>query len=466
MEISEITKALDMNSEYLGISRLVLMENAGKEISKECERFRSVAIFCGTGNNGGDGFVAARHLSGIGKRVKVYAIHGRRSREAEKNFEILKRLDSVEIRLIKDSADCREIGKELKEFDLVIDALIGTGVRGEVREPIKSLVNVINSSKAFRLCVDLPTPGVNPDLTISFHIPKTEGAKTVDIGIPREVESFCGPGDVYLSIPKRKGDEHKGDFGRLLVIGGSREFAGTPSLVAQSALRAGIDLVTIYCPAYVADRIPFDPNLIIKAMESEFYFSESDIDKIRDINFDAVVIGNGLGRKEETMYAVRKFLRSQEKPVILDADALKLIKLKDLRKNTIITPHAMEFKMLFGELSEKFEEQISLVQNFAEKTGAVILLKGRIDIISDGDKTKLNRTGNSGMTVGGTGDVLAGIIGALVANKSGLFQASCAGSFLCGLAGDIAKEDLGYYFTATDVIDRIPKAIKFCEGFV
>ncbi|HDI72771.1 MAG TPA: NAD(P)H-hydrate epimerase, partial [Candidatus Altiarchaeales archaeon] len=133
MNSAQYTKLLDMNSSYLGISRLVLMENAGREIARGCERFSNIAVFCGTGNNGGDGFVAARHLSSLGKKVKVYALSGNRSDEAQKNLEIIQNLDSVEIDFIRDSSNCERIKKDLGKFDLIIDALIGVGAKGELR---------------------------------------------------------------------------------------------------------------------------------------------------------------------------------------------------------------------------------------------------------------------------------------------------------------------------------------------
>ncbi len=522
IDIARLTKAIDMNCEYLGISRLLLMENAGREIARNCEKFnpkfkefrsfdfpeenriKRVAVFSGTGNNGGDGFVAARHLSGIGKNVRVYAIDGERTIEAQRNFEIIQNLDSVEIELIRDSSDSEKIKKEIGKFDLIVDALIGVGLKGDVREPVKSIIKLINSARAFRISVDIPSGGgknvVNANLTISLHLPKTENvaerlyrsdicprgkasrphSKVVPIGIPKEAESLCGPGDVYLSIPKRSGFEHKGDFGRVIVIGGSKNFVGTPSLVAKAALRTGADIAIISCPGYVAEKLPFDPNLIVNPMESEFYFSESDVDNILNINFDSVVIGNGLGTQNETSNAVRKFLKLVNKPVVIDADALKLIDMKDLRKNFILTPHEIEFKILFKEQEKDFNKKIirnsvselrdlrsriKMVEKFARNTNTTILLKGPVDIISDGERTKLNRTGNPGMTVGGTGDVLAGIIGALSAVSEDKFEAACAGAFLSGLSGDFACEDFRYSLIATDVIERIPEAIRFCNGF-
>jgi hydroxyethylthiazole kinase-like uncharacterized protein yjeF len=464
MDPSEMSKAADINSSYLGIERLVLMENAGKEIARHSEKFDSIAIFAGLGNNGGDGLVAARHLSSMGKRVRVYTPAGKRSTECQRNFEITERLDSIEIELIRDPLDCEKIRGDLDKFDLVIDSLLGTGITGELREPLKSLVDVINSSKARRIAVDCPTPGIKADLTLSFHMAKTADATVVNIGIPIEAETYCGPGDVYIAIPKRGGDEHKGDFGRLLVVGGSKEFSGTPALVGRAALRTGVDLAVILAPIYAARKMQLDPDLIVRPLKSESYLKTEDVDEILKMNFDSVIIGNGLGTEDETRYALKKLIRKIDKPVILDADALKLIKIKQVRKNFILTPHGGEFEKLFGEYGENAEERVKTVEKFAKKTKSVILLKGLTDVISSGEKTRLNLTGNAGMTVGGTGDMLAGIVGALSCRTDG-FTAACAGAFLSGLAGDIALKELSYSLTATDCIERIPKAIKFCREF-
>jgi len=463
MDPARITKAVDINCCYLGISTLQLMENAGRATAQEAGGFKRIAVFCGNGNNGGDGLVAARHLSARGKKVKVYLLGGRRTKATQRNLEIIKNLNSLEIEVIKDSKDCKRIKNDLKNFDLIIDALLGVGIRGELREPVKSLVNVIDSSKAFKLSVDVATPGIKADVTLSFHIPKTKDAKVVNIGIPPDAELYCGPGDICIAMPERKGDKHKGDFGRLLVVGGSKEFIGAPILAGKAATRTGVDLVTVMCPGYVAERIPFDPNLIVNPLESEFYLQKDDVNSILEKEFDSIVIGNGLSQKDESRYALKKLLRNlKDKPVVLDADALKLIKRSWLRKNFILTPHSGEFKILFGDSAETLAEKKGVVEKHARKTQAVILLKGPVDIVSNGEITKFNKSGNAAMTVGGTGDVLAGIIGAFSCWTDSL-TASCAGAFLCGLAGDLALSDLGYAITATDMIDKIPAVLKFCK---
>ncbi len=458
------TKRLDMNCAYLGISCRLLMENAGKEIARACENAASVAVFCGCGNNGGDGLAAARHLSSAGKKVAVYAVSGIRTGAARENLELVEKFPSIKLEYVSDSSQCEKIKKELSEYDTVVDALLGVGAKGELREPIKTLASVMYSAKAKKIAADMPTPGYKADKTVSFHYPKISDAVVVGIGIPPEAETYCGPGDVYCAIPQRIGQEHKGDFGRLLVIGGSKDYIGAPILAAKAAYRTSIDLVTVACPRYVAERMPEDPVLIIRPTSSESYLSGSDVDVVLKLDYDSVVLGNGIGLHDETRSFVREFLRKNDKPAVLDADALKHLEPRHVKTNHILTPHAGEFKTLFGDLPEESGARIKTVEEKAKKINATILLKGPIDIISNGEKTKLNRTHNPGMTVGGTGDVLAGIAGALAA-RTETFTAASAAAFLSGLSGNLCRDEKGYAFTAMDVLEKIPEAIKYCKTF-
>jgi NAD(P)H-hydrate epimerase len=203
---------------------------------------------------------------------------------------------------------------------------------------------------------------------------------------------------------------------------------------------------------------------MIKPLSSESHLSGVDVDLLLKLNYDSIVLGNGIGLHEETRSFVREFLRKTDKSVVLDADALKLIEPRHIRPNHILTPHATEYKNLFGELPAELDERAKLVSESAKKTGATILLKGPTDIISNSIRTKYNRTHNPGMTVGGTGDVLAGITGAL-ASKTDPFNAACAAAFLSGLSGNFCRDEKGYSFTASDVLEKIPDAIKYCRGF-
>lgn len=258
---------------------------------------------------------------------------------------------------------------------------------------------------------------------------------------------------------------HKGDFGRLLVIGGSKRYTGAPALVAYSAmaaLRAGTDLVLIAAPERAADTAAkFSPNLITEAFEGDFFTSKhvKDVVKLAK-KFDAISIGSGLGTEKETQRFVKKFIERTKKPCVIDADAIKALKKKRLGRNFVLTPHAYEFYHISGE-KPKYDitGRSKLVENFARKINSIILLKGAVDIISDGKQTALNKTGNPYMTTGGTGDVLTGVCGSLLAQGVPPFKAACASAYITGRAGDIAVKKKKPVI-ATDIIESIPEVLK------
>ncbi len=269
--------------------------------------------------------------------------------------------------------------------------------------------------------------------------------------------------DIYRERPKWS---HKGDFGRLLIIGGSKRYTGAPALAAYAAiasLKAGVDLVTVAAPRRAADiTAKFSPNLITEPFEGEFFTSKhvKDILKLSK-KFDAISIGSGLGMERETQSFVVEFIKRTSKPCVVDADAIKVLKRKRLGKNFVLTPHDYEFYSMSGEKPRHdLTGRIKMVEKFAGKIHSIILLKGAVDIISNGRETFLNRTGNPYMTTGGTGDVLTGVCGGLLAQGVPPFRAACAAAYITGKAGDFAAKKKGPGLVATDVIESIPKVIK------
>jgi len=471
----------DINAKWMGITPYQLMENAGAGVAKAIEeRFGKglkIAVFSGTGNNGGDGFVTARHLSFenevtvflVGEEVKI------RSEEARHNWEVLRKLDFVEIKILKDSSYIRSL--DLSRFDIIVDALLGAGTKGEPREPIRSAIEKINeyAGKAKVVSIDLPSgyPSevrVKADFAVTFQWDKEEYADfervVVKIGYPRELYHLVGPGDAKFALRKR--GEHKGQNGKLLVIGGSEDYFGAPYLASKAASYL-VDLVYLSMPEYSARRIS-DPDVILRPVEGR-NFAPEHVDSLIELakKADAVVIGPGIGLREDTKELVREFIKRCEKPLVIDADGLKAIA-GDLTilngKTFVLTPHAGEFEVLFGvKPPGSLVERAELVRAKAGETGGVVLLKGPYDIISDGKTWKYNKTGNRGMTTGGTGDVLAGLVGALLALGNEPLRAASVGAFLNGLAGDLTKEELGENFTALEMAKRIPGAVKWVEEF-
>jgi len=268
--------------------------------------------------------------------------------------------------------------------------------------------------------------------------------------------------EVYKERPRWS---HKGDFGRLLIIGGSKRYTGAPALAALSAmasLRAGVDLVLVAAPRRAADIIAkFSPNLITEPFEGDYLTGKHVKDVLRlSKEYDAVSIGSGLGTEKETQKFVIKFIEKIRKPCVIDADAIKALGKKRLGANFVLTPHAYEFYHISGE-KPKYDitGRAKLVEKFAKKINSVILLKGAVDIISDGKQTALNKTGNPYMTTGGTGDILTGICGSLLAQKISPFRAACAAAYMTGKAGDIAVKKKKPII-ATDIIESIPEVLK------
>ena len=483
------TMILDRNSEYLGVSTLQLMENAGRSVADEVTaRFGSgstVTVYGGTGRNGGDGMVVARHLAGRGFKV-VYRLVGEErlisDPSALHNWNALRGMSSsVKVEVHHDSSGLSE-----SHSDVVVDSLLGTGVKGKLRQPMLRAVQVINGSRGFKVAVDLPSgidsdtgevlgEAVRANLTVTLHAQK-QGllkakefcgeVKVADIGIPPEAAIYAGPGDVDAAVVRRQPEAHKGQFGRLLVVGGSEVFTGAPTLVALAAFRTGTDLVFVAAPEKTAQAISsISANLITVRLPGE-NFGPAHVRLLREQleRARAVAVGPGLGLQRETVLAVRRFVAvalQRKKPLLLDADGLKalgVVRKKMFEGPTVVTPHAGEFQAISGKLpSRDLIVRSNEVRDFALRSGAVVLLKGHTDVISDGVRVKLNNTGNPGMTVGGTGDVLSGIVAGLMAQGVEGFRAAVAGAFVNGAAGDVAYEQLGYHLTPTDLLEHIPK---------
>jgi ADP-dependent NAD(P)H-hydrate dehydratase / NAD(P)H-hydrate epimerase len=459
---SEEMNALDANCKYFGLLPLQLMENAGAALAKEVKASatgKRIVIVAGRGNNGGDAFVAARHL--VGFNVTTHLLGKSQdisTEEARRNWDILEHF-GFDLREIKDLSDL-----SLAECDLVIDAILGTGLRGKVAGLEAQAIEAINCSGKPVISVDVPSGlgsdnVVRSDLIVTFHRPKPglQGSiKVVDIGIPSEAEFFVGPGDLGL-IRKRTLESHKGDSGRILVIGGG-PYTGAPALSALAALRAGADIVTVAAPKSAAKTIScFSPNLIVQGLTADHLCPE-DISILKDqiARHDVVVMGMGLGRHIETMAAIAEIIPLCKKTVI-DADALQL----DLPLKGIVTPHAGEFKRISGIslVDLVYRERIEPLKGYANEKGLVVLLKGKVDLITDGDVVRANTTGNPGMTVGGTGDVLAGITAAFYARSSAL-RAATAAAFVNGRAGDLVYFEKDFGMVATDIIEKIPEAMR------
>jgi NAD(P)H-hydrate epimerase len=473
MITSERMAAVDRNAEALGVPRKQLMESSGNAVAGEVRRLAdpgaTVAIVAGRGNNGGDALVAARFLDEYDVSVHLLGRPETVTTDiARENWEALQAAE-YDTRAVTDST-----ALDLDDPDVVVDAMLGTGVTGALREPAATAARAMNDRDATVLSVDVPSgidadtgdaPGVavEADHVVTFHDEKPGLAEldttvtVADIGIPAAAEQFTGPGD--LLTLDRPAESHKGDFGEVLVVGGG-PYTGAPALAAQAALRAGADLVRVACPDSVAREIQgFSENLILRPYDGE-RLTSAQVPEVASLaaEHDVLVLGPGLGNHEETLAAVGDLLEAYDGTAVVDADALSVVPNVETEATLICTPHRGEFRRMGGEADDDWRRRADSVAGFAADLGDVLLVKGPYDVISDGETTRVNRTGNPGMTVGGTGDVLAGATGALACVLPPL-QAAAVGAYANGRAGDAAVEDAGHGLLATDLIDRLPAAL-------
>ena len=493
---------LDANCASLGIPNGYLMECAGLQATNKIyELYKlnsksSVVIICGIGNNGGDGLCIARHLATRGVLVSVWLIGDPihiRTEESRLNWELVNTL-SLKIRTfsIKNIDQLNILSKSdfFTNANIIIDALLGTGVKGKIREPISTAIDIINQSKIPIISIDVPSgmdpdtvkiteKAVNCDLCITFHAKKKGFTNintwVVPIGIPIEASLFIGDGDLQLAIKERKKDIHKGQYGKLLVIGGSSSYSGAPTLAAMSALELGIDLCICYVPKGIGNVIrSFSPNLIVQEGVAE-NFSNSDFSQAKILSkwADAVLIGPGLGIDPKTIEFFEKFILwilEEKIPCVVDADGIKILgklinenKIESLNSSIVLTPHIAELKSVvrfknlpkFDEIEKRAEKLISILQ----KIGGVIVVKGVYDYViklsTKGSTYRVNRSGCPEMSVGGTGDVLAGLISAFLSIGNTPFDGACAGIYLNGLLGEAAKKSCGPRIHATDLIKNL-----------
>ena len=468
---------VDANAAALGIPRKQLMESSGNAIARVARDLldpgAAITVVAGRGNNGGDAFVAARFLEEYDLRVQLL---GRPESIgtgiARENWDALTTCE-FDRGQIRDSA-----AVDLGDPDLVIDAMLGTGVTGALREPAATAAAAINDSSATVLSVDVPSGfdsdtgtvpegAVDPDHVVTFHdtkpgLDKLDVPVTVaDIGIPDAAEAFVGRGDLLRL--SRDPESHKGDHGEVLVIGGG-PYVGAPALSGQAALRAGADLVRVACPTAVAHEVQgYSEDLIVRPLEGR-QLEPGHVGQVMEFaaEHDSLVIGPGLGDDESTLEAAEAILTAFNGTAVVDADALQLVPNIDTEATLICTPHQGELAKMGGPRAADWRERRDAVEEFASELGHTLLVKGHYDTLSNGDRTRVSRTGNPGMTVGGTGDVLAGVTGALATQHEPIHAAGL-GAYIAGRAGDVVAEERGDGLLASDLLTAIPTAMRYDE---
>jgi hydroxyethylthiazole kinase-like uncharacterized protein yjeF len=495
--------------EDLGIPGAVLMENAGRgAICALWHRFpdlgsRRVAVVCGRGNNGGDGFVIARYLASRGGDVHVYlaASRGQVTGDARIPMEVLGRM-GVPIREVGTEDALAPSDIPWDSYGLIVDAILGTGIRSEVEGLFRELIEAMNRSQVPILAVDIPS-GLSADtgrplgvaveatLTVTFGLPKLghflyPGRRlcgelwVVDIGIPREVVEGSSPScrvivpeDLRGLISARPPDAHKGHFGHLMVVAGSAGKTGAAVMASEAALRVGAGLVTLGLPRSL--------NLAMEARLTEVMTMPLPETGWHSISLDAwdeiasasqgmscMAVGPGLSTKGETPDLVRRIVSSVALPMVIDADGLNALAghleaLRGAPAPRVLTPHPGEMARLLGRSVREVQEQrIGSARILARETGAWVALKGAGTVLADpSGMVELVPTGNPAMASAGMGDILTGIVGGLLAQGLGPLAAMRLGAFLHGLIADEwVEKNGGRGLMATDLLAAIPNALE------
>ncbi len=521
---------LDINSEELGIQVGTLMENAGKALSQTIkDRYgrSKVLMVLGTGNNGGDGMVAARHLVSGGCKVSILMagdpsrIRTEISRRAFEDLPSEIKVMTVEDALLEDASQDLIDG-----HDIIVDGLLGSGAHGPPRGDHLKAMDLIDQKRRV-VSIDIPTGigtahSVSAEVTVTFHDIKTnmldgngnarpECGEIIikDIGIPRSASTYVGRGDL-LRIPKKGSDIHKGEGGKLLVIGGG-PFTGAPILASLSGFRTGCDLIRVAVPKGIWQVVASaSPCLITEMLDTDdpFKLGPEIIEAVEPMIdwADAVLIGPGSGSDRGTLQTLKELIDlsiSRGKRTCIDADGITSVSRKTgdwppiSGDEVLLTPHRGELRRLLdgagigfdearmndpniksGEIELWSDEALDPVVRFTKLTGASLLVKGRIDmvmtphghslndhIMHHSVHVRYNRTGVPEMSVGGTGDVLAGLSAGFMARGMGAFDSGCVASYINGRAGEICKKRMGISLTASDILGSIPYVLSGNSSF-
>ncbi len=443
-----------------------------------------IHVFCGLGNNGGDGLVISRLLVEHGYNVKTYIVNfsENRSQDFLVNYDRLKEIDKTWPIQLKSEEDLPELAQQ----DIIVDAIFGIGLNRSLVPWVGSLIKHINSSGAFKLSIDIPS-GLYADkapddresvifanVTVTFQMPKlvfflpqtgiyTQDLEIIDIGLDRNflnqtpgIGIVIGKNEVLPLYKPRHKYSHKGNYGHSVIIGGHYGKIGSVVLATKAALRTGAGLITSYVPECGYE-------IIQTAVPEAMVIADND-DELENIDLDfkptAVGIGIGLGTNEKTIRAFGEFLSDCESSLVIDADGINILAkhpefLEKLPKMTILTPHPKELERLIGGWEDDFDK-VNKVKTFSKKNDCIVLIKGANSITVYEDQLYVNSTGNPGMATAGSGDVLTGMITGLLSQGYDPLQATVFATYLHGKAADIAVHKTSFEgLIASDIIDHI-----------
>lgn len=503
--VEEMRRIDKMAEETYGIDELLLMENAGRAAADALTGLlgdvqgRAVCVLAGSGNNGGDAYAAARHLLSRGAKVAVYSVGNAEHLQpaAKKNLEICKKL-GIPIRSLKEDRDWEKLRIYLRLAEGVLDGILGTGVKGPLRETEDRLIRMVNDEARHVVAIDVPS-GVDADTgtihgaailaetTATFGLPKAglffcpgaacAGKIVVDsISLPQPLVEDKGILQEYLDdvsahalLPSRPADAHKGVCGRVLAVAGSRGMTGAAVMAATAVLKAGAGIVTLAAAEGVADILASKLTEVMTSPLPELrsgVLGETAMDALAALlpKYDTVLIGPGLGRAPETGVLVRRFAARVQTPLILDADGLYAFcghteELAKLGNPLIMTPHLGEMAELLGVKAEQVRENlVAHARKAAADWRAILVVKSECTIVAFPDgRVFFTSKGNPSMATAGAGDVLAGAVAGLT-KEAGPEAAALLGVYLHGFAGDLAAEEKAEGLVAGDILERLPEA--------
>lgn len=503
----EMRRLDEQATQDYGIPGIVLMENAGVAVVREIETImdgvsdKKICIFAGKGKNGGDGFVAARHLSNRGAKIKVFLLAARDAVQGDAaiQLEILTRMgvDVIEVTGIRDW-DKVKIGVAFA--DCLVDALLGTGYGRDITGAMAQAVELINHAGKTVVAVDIPSGvqadtgqigacAVRADYTVTFGLPKPglllyPGAAcagkwmVADIGLPAALLetpalklAVLTQRDISRRLPERRPDAYKGDCGRVWAVAGSTGLTGAAALCTAAALRSGAGLVTLGIAAGLNSIMEVKVTEVMtrplpEAADGAIGLAAWGIIEHEAAASQVLAVGPGLGRQVETLALVREIVEKSQVPLVLDADALYALQdhtglLGKAKHMPVLTPHAGEMARLTGlTVADINENRLDVTKMAANEWQAIVVLKGAPTLIAlPGGEIFVNTTGNAGMATAGSGDVLTGVIAGLLAQGLSGCDAALCGVYLQGLAGDLAAANGMAGLLAGDLLKTLPAAL-------
>lgn len=515
---AEEMREIDRKTIASGVPSIELMENAGRAVAKAIKsrfaplRGKRISIFCGKGNNGGDGLVVARLLAKEKAKIRVFLLAKKEELKKDPKINLKKALkQKIEVIETVTFRRLERFKGEIKRSNLIVDAILGTGIKGAPKGLEAKAIRFINTLKKPIVSVDIPSgvegstgrvsgEAIRADFTITFGLPKIglviyPGAEYVgwlevaDIGIPKRFlrdkkikVNLITKEEISSYLKPRKPDTHKGTYGHLLVIAGSVGMTGAATLTSQAAslcfgaLRSGVGLVTLGIPEGLNEimEVKLTEGMTLPLPETKKKTLSLKAEK-KIIEFskraDALALGPGLSTNEETKQLVRNLIKKISFSMVIDADALNALvgHLSILRPATrdprpaIITPHPGEMARLIGKKAKEIQEnRIKVARNFAKRYKVIVVLKGARTVISDPEgNVYINPTGNPGMASAGVGDVLTGMIGSSLTQRREPLEAAKTGVYLHGLAGDLAAQERGEEsLVASDLLEKLSQAFK------